>query len=146
MFGVMPGGRGGRRRGTPGKAYSQRVDLNDRRPLPVMTAPSTSYGQAAASAAAQKAVPLAPQPGPAVQPTEPSAPAGPLPGAAGDFLRPTERPAEPLTSGIAGGAGPGPEALGQAPDGTVDELRALYASYPNEDLRQLLEDIDEGVI
>lgn len=139
--------RGGRRSGRAGKPYANRSDL--RGPLPVTAAPSAGYGQRVAQERAQQAVPLAPQPSPTV-PSPPApgppAPTGPAPGELGDFLRATERPSEPITAGLASGPGPGPEALGQANDGSVDELRALYAAFPNEDLRQLIEDDDEGVL
>ena len=135
---------GGRRNGRAGKAYPNRADLRGG-PLPVSTAPSTGYGTRAAQEAAQRAVPMGQPPSPAGAAGVPTpAPAGPAPGSLGDPLRPTERPGEPLTAGIATGAGPGPEALGMGPDGTVDELRALYMAFPNEDLRQLIEDADTG--
>jgi len=112
-------GRGGVRTGTPGKQYAQRSDLNAStgRPLPVQTGPSQQYGQAAASARSQSVVPLAPQSiTPAAPVPAPSAPTGqgpaPIPpGGFGDPLRPTERPDEPVTSGLPIGPGPGPEAL-----------------------------------
>lgn len=55
------------------------------------------------------------------------APAGggaPLPHA--PFDRPTEFPDEPLTAGIANGAGPGPEALGL---GGADQDMAAFRAY-----------------
>lgn len=68
---------------------------------------------------------------------------GPLPGELGDFLRATDRPNEPLTSGLASGPGPGPEALaGSFMDTAADELRAIYLRFPTESLRELLEDLD----
>src|SRR5436190_23443421 len=105
----MPRGRGGRRTGTPGKAYSNRSDLAQ----PVRTAPSKSYGEAAASARAQDVVPLPTQPmpspggGPAAAAGMPAA--GPLPGES-PFDRPTDRGFEPLTAGMAQGPGAGPSA------------------------------------
>lgn len=64
------------------------------------------------------------------------------------FNRPTERPDEPLTAGLSSGPGPGPEALGvgfaSQPDPVAIELRALYQQFPNDDLRDLIEDLDEG--
>ena len=58
------------------------------------------------------------------------------------------RPDEPVTAGIDMGAGPGSEALGlrgtPPEDPIIEELRATYLAYPNEDLRELLEDYDTG--
>jgi hypothetical protein len=59
---------------------------------------------------------------------------------------PTQRPDEPLTAGLPVGAGPGPEVLGALGGGGEDvatQLRAIYARFPNEDLRSLLELIDD---
>lgn len=140
---------GGRRRGKPGKAYPNRTDMRGGGPLPVQTGPSQGYGQRVAQERAQQAMPMGPPPGAAAPAPQPPMPAGPQPGEAGDPLRATERNSEPLTSGIASGAGPGPEALGFAKGGndfTIDEIRALYSAFPNEDLRQLIEDDDEGVL
>jgi hypothetical protein len=102
--------RGGRRAGTPGKAYSNRTDLQGPQ------APTgLPYGDRAKLIAAQKAVPAGPAPAPM-----PAAPAGPppsQPGAAGPapgslpFTHPTQRPGEPVTAGLPLGPGPGPEAL-----------------------------------
>ena len=96
---------GGKRTGTPGKAYSNRVDLNE--------APSGGeYGETAARQARVDAVPMAP-PAPR-QITPPAA-----------FDRPTERPMEPLTAGLDIGPGPGSEALGMAPADNLEKLRPM---------------------
>ncbi len=58
---------------------------------------------------------------------------------------PTQSPNEPIQSGLPIGPGPGPEALSQSPDPTIAELRGLYAMFPNRDLAELLEDIDNGI-
>lgn len=47
-----------RGKGTPGKAYANRTDLN----VPVTTVPNQEYGKASAQAAAQKIVPIAQSP------------------------------------------------------------------------------------
>lgn len=134
--------RGGRRRGTPGTAYAQRTDLN--RPVPVQAATGQPYGAAKAQLDAQRAVPVAPPPSPPQAAAGPSQPAGgPPPGGMGDFLRASERPGEPLTAGIASGAGPGPEALNMTGNPDRDELGAIYMQFPSEGLRQLLEAMDE---
>lgn len=131
--------RGGRRAGTPGRAYSNRSDLNATRALPVEAGPSQQYGQRAAQEAAQRVVPIAPQP--AARP--PAPPAGGLL----NFASPsTSRPGEPVTAGASMGAGAGPEALAALGlgGGEVDELRAMYQRFPSEELRQIIEEIEEG--
>jgi hypothetical protein len=57
---------------------------------------------------------------------------------------PTQRPGEPLTTGIASGAGPGPELFGQAAMNPIDEIRAMYAADPNDDMLRLLSYLDGG--
>lgn len=55
---------------------------------------------------------------------------------------PSARPGEPVTAGLPGGPGPGPEALMNGPYQTPEELwvlRAIYSKYPNEDLRRMIE-------
>jgi hypothetical protein len=63
---------------------------------------------------------------------------GPGPGDLGPFNRPTERPGEPLTTGIASGPGAGPEALRRpGPDPELEQMRPYLpvlehlASQPN---------------
>jgi hypothetical protein len=84
----MPG-RGGPRRGQQGKSYPNRSDLNAQ---PVRTAPSQHYGDAAASAAAQAAVPLAQTP-------------------VLGLNAPSTRPGEHVMAGAPQGPGPGPDVL-----------------------------------
>lgn len=72
----------------------------------------------------------------------------PLPGQITPLSAPSERPGEPLTAGMAMGAGPGAEAnpfnaVGGADD-AVMAIRAAYRAYPSEDLRMILERIDLG--
>lgn len=138
--------RGGRRAGTPGKSYGNRTDLNTNRTLPVRTAPGQAYGVAGQQAEAQRAIPLRPQP-PAGPPPSTDA----MPGPAGPSSpvvpldAPTARPNEPLTAGVNIGPGPGAPPMSQpAPDPLIEELRAVYLAFPNEDLRELLEDYDTG--
>ncbi len=151
--------RGGKRYGTPGKAYGNRSDLR----VPNMQAPSPQYGVRAQQQAAQRAVPIAAPatdvPPPPTAPAGGAAPAGAggalggggalpvLPGQVTPLDAPTERPDEPVTAGVPLGPGPGPEALGPlgapgSPDDEVMALRAAYAAYPSEELRQILERID----
>lgn len=117
-------GRGGRRTGTPGVAYTNRTDLNTNR-QPVTATPSKEYGQRAAQEQAQRMIPL-PQmaPPPALN-------------------APTARPQEPITAGVPIGPGPGAEALsapvGLDPDSDLEaQLRALRFMYPNSDITRLL--------
>lgn len=130
--------RGGYRRGAPGKAYAQRTDMNQNR-QPVQAAAGQAYGERQAQEQAQRAVPL--PAAPPVQTPPPSSAPGALPGSFGDFLRPTERPNEPLTAGLPVGPGPGPEAVRVAPNpqGDVEaQILALYRQSPNNDLLRLL--------
>lgn len=135
----MPRGRGGKRQGTPGMAYSNRSDLAQA----PRAAPSKRYGEAQASLDAQRAVPLPQQPavtaGAGGGSTPP--PPGPLPGDLG-FAAPSSRPAEPITAGLPIGAGPGPSALQPAVDPIVETLRAAYRAFPNAETAALLEAIE----
>lgn len=135
--------RGGRRAGNRGQNYPNRSDLASALPLNAPT--GLPYGDRQKLISAQRAVPMGPAPSsgamlsgrPGVA-AGPSAPGGgsppPQPGAK-DFLRPTERPNEPVTAGLALGPGPGPEALGPlAQNGggsTVGSLLESLAASPN---------------
>lgn len=118
-------GRGGQRQGSPGQPYGNRTDLSGGgKPVPNQTAPGQPYGAAAAEAAGMRAVPVSQPAGPptgAPVPTSapnasPDLPAQPpagnqkFPGEL-PWLHPTNRPHEPVTSGLPTGPGPGPEAL-----------------------------------
>lgn len=124
--------RGGRRNGTPGKAYSNRTDLNGAprvgTPSIPKVAPSAQYGEATRLADAQKAVPMGPPAGASGPPGGASAESPQLqPGGLGDFNRPTERPDEPVTAGIASGPGPGLNPAATVPT-TVSDLLGMLAS------------------
>lgn len=135
--------RGGRRQGRLGAQYSNRSDLqNGARQLPVQTGPSQQYGRRAQLERAQQQLPVGPPPATALLANEPAPPAGPGPGELGDPLRETERPGEPLTAGAALGAGPGPEVLPAGDDRAAELLRAMYATFASEDLRELIEELD----
>lgn len=136
-----PDGRvnsGGAREGQPGKPYPNRTDLRAQK---VAVPPSAEYGQGEKLRRAQQAVPMAGAP--AAPPPPPAAAgqagAGGAPVEMGDFTRPTERPGEPLTTGIPSGPGAGPEALAmnRRPDPELEAMRAylptleLMASQPN---------------
>jgi hypothetical protein len=101
-------GRGGARNGRPQTAYPNRSDLNAPK-VPVVRLQGQTYGEQAQQVARQQAVPPAPPPAPgrnvadvALQHPFPAVP--PMDGE-------TAYPREPLTAGMAMGAGPGPEAL-----------------------------------
>lgn len=131
-------GSGGERSGSPGKAYTNRSDLNS---LPVRTTTNQPYGQASSQRAAQSAIPMA-----APAPPAPGGAPPPPPGlgAAVPLNAPSSRPDEPVTAGLNLGAGPGSEALFQPPDPAELEIRALYALYPNNDLLDLINFMDQG--
>lgn len=136
-------GSGGTRSGTPGRAYSNRTDLNTRK-LPISTARNQPYGVAGQQRASQSVVPLgtptAPVPSPGMQ--SPSTPAS---RSSIPLSAPSARPDEPVTSGLSIGAGPGPETLfAPITDATSLELRALYQLYPNNDILDLIEFMDRG--
>lgn len=145
--------RGGRRTGTPGKAYSNRSDLNGPKAVPMMAATGQQYGARKAQIDAQRAIPVAAPPGPALAPPTggapapgPTLPAGPGPGQVVPLDAPSMRPDEPVTAGLPVGPGAGPEALGPLAGQSEDvgmQLRAIYARFPNEDLRSLLELLDD---
>lgn len=137
--------RGGRRAPIPGKAYSNRSDLNSRAQLTPMAATGQPYGQAGAQLAAQRAVPIASAPPlPEGEPPQWSMPQ--LPSLSG----PSQRPDEPVTHGLPIGPGAGPAALtGLAPmpsanDDVELQLRAVYQAHPTEQLRALIEMLDSG--
>lgn len=132
--------RGGARQGTPGKTYSNRTDMNSAKPLPIRAVAGQQYGAKKEQIASQKSVPM-------------SSPAVVSPGAGGAvevageagsfgaFTRPTERPNEPVQAGLPIGPGPGTDAtMIPGGDDVSLQLRALYLAYPNEHLRQLIED------
>jgi len=125
--------RGGSRQGKPGGSYGNRSDLRTVKPA---TPTGQPYG--ANKAISDSAAALPPGAAPAGAPPMPQgAPsAGPMPGDSGDFMRPTERPNEPITAGLSVGPGAGPEALTTIPtqdDDDVD-LVALAQYLPTLEL------------
>lgn len=126
--------RGGSRNPRPGGQYPNRTDLSaGSRPLPVQTATGQPYGAAKAQADAQKIVPMGGTPMPAPTPAATAAaPATSYLGDHGDPLRPTDRPNEPVTAGLAVGAGPGPEMLPSTPASaqTVGQFLQALAARP----------------
>ena len=94
--------------------------------VPIRSGPSEQYGQREALETAQRLLPMA-------------APADTIDA-------PTARPAEPITAGAPVGQGPGPEVL-TPPTSMGDELdllRAIYRLHPDEDIRELIEDAEDG--
>jgi hypothetical protein len=116
--------------------YPNRTDLrNPAQKVAKMAAKGQAYG--GKQLAAQSTVPMG------ASPME-AAPPPPMPGQAGGFDRMTERPNEPITTGMPFGAGAGQEALA-APGGAagskddlIMQLRLATARYPNPNLIQLL--------
>lgn len=134
--------RGGRRVGTPGKAYSNRTDMHQ----PIQVAPGGEYGSATALKQGQQVVPL--PTANVVAPPSSQVQAAPV--APGDinFEAPTQRPNEPVTNGLPVGAGQGPEALGigVGPNDPATLLRSMYVNIPqaqNNDVLRLIEMFDK---
>jgi len=122
----MPGGRGGRRKGTPGKGYANRTDL------------ATDYAPSTAEQTpASGGVPPQPQ-----QPSGVSLGNSPTRVAPEDIPKlddPTGRPDEPVTAGLNVGPGLGKSAFPIQPrDPVIDELRAAYAAFPTPQLAAVI--------
>jgi len=149
--------RGGRRSGTPGKAYPNRTDLSvNKGPVPNVPygmGGGMGYGESKALSDAQAAVPVASPaaPGASAPPMAPEGPAGPpslaallggpgpAPGELGGFGRPTDRPDTPITHGLPSGPGAGPEVLRTQNTSARTLLQQLAASpYASDDIRDLL--------
>jgi hypothetical protein len=120
-----------------------RTDLqNPAKKIATSAAKGQTYGKAGQQRASQKSVPMAPPPTDMVQ--------RPAPVSLGDFSRPTERPAEPVTAGADFGAGPNMMQAGipvSAPgfNEVLEELTILYRQFPNEDLASLISSLmNEG--
>lgn len=91
--------RGGRRQGTPGKGYANRTDLG--------VTPDMKQNTAATGGMTAPPPPVSDrqtQQGPSRSPDD-----SPM------LSDPTQRPDEPITAGMAMGAGAGPEVLGMDP-------------------------------
>ena len=112
-----------------------------------MAAKGQPYGEAGKQMDAQSVVPVAAPPLDLLQPTQPQ----PQPGSLPRLDAQTDRPNEPITSGMSFGAGPGPEAMvaprnmAPAPGSNfalAEQVRAIAALYPNPTLLQLLADLE----
>jgi hypothetical protein len=131
------------------KQYPNRSDLrNPAKKMAAKAAPGQTYGEAGKQVAAQRAVPMAAPPtdvAPTATPQQPRV----APGSMGPLSRATERPNEPLTAGAPFGPGRTQQLGGyigtRNSDPILDELRALYATYPSEELADMLDSyIREG--
>ena len=131
------------------KQYPNRSDLrNPAKKIAAKAAPGQTYGEAGKQMAAQRAVPMAAPPtdvAPTATPQQPRV----APGSMGPLSRPTERPNEPVTAGAPFGPGRTQQLGGyigpRNSDPILDELRALYATYPSEELADMLDSyIREG--
>lgn len=130
------------------KNYPNRSDLrNPTTKVARAAATGQPYGEAGKQLASQKVMPMAPSPTTVVpQNTAPRV----APGQLGAFGRPTERPDEPVTAGMNFGAGPNaieagiPFVPGRNP--AIEELKAIYRMFPNDDLADLIDSaIREGL-
>jgi hypothetical protein len=104
----------------------------------IQAATGQTYGEAGKQITAQRAVPMGSAPTDVAQTATPR----PVPGTLGSLTRPTERPSEPITAGAPFGAGPSPMAAGipmPTGDQALEELKAIYAMYPNDDLADLID-------
>lgn len=119
--------RGGRRSGAPGKAYPNRSDMTQA----PRAASGQEYGKAKAQLDAQRAMPLSATPPPPTVDVTP-------------ISAESQRSGEPITAGLPVGAGPGPQAGGPYALSPVDELRAIFQAYPNDDLAELLSNLRAG--
>ena len=129
----MPRGRGGARQGTAGTAYGNRTDLN----MPMSTVPNQEYGKAAMQERAQQAVPMAQSPVASMPMPAAAAPQMNLLPRPGELphLGPTDRPNEPVTTGMSFGPGPGPEAMMQ-PSANVAAQLATASQMGNSSTLQ----------
>lgn len=104
----MPRGRGGARRGTPGKGYSNRTDMTSNYNMSDGS-PATG-GQTAPADAAPLQLPISPDQLP-------------------NITTPTQRPQEPISDGLPIGGGRGPEAMTNY-DPRLTETQALKRWLP----------------
>lgn len=115
------------------KDYPNRSDLRGGK-VPKMAATGQTYGEAGKQMASQAAVPMASPPTENIPQVQP--------GQLGNFLRPTERPTEPVTAGASFGPGPTPMTQFAVPrnnDSVLNELRGLYQAFPSEELADMLD-------
>ncbi len=124
------------------EAYPNRSDLRNKAKVAKAAATGQAYGKASEQMRAQSVMPVAAPPtetGAATQPVEYA-----RPGTLGAFARPTERPNEPITAGASFGPGATPLQAGTLPrlsteTPVMEQLRAMYIAFPNDDLADLIE-------
>lgn len=107
---------------------------------PVADIPAARHGAGVALENQQNAAPMqGPSPSPQAQPAR-AAGGRPAPQFGPSVFRPTERPGEPIQSGIP--FGPGGDGQNRViPTDTVDDfLRALYATFPHDALLRLMKE------
>jgi hypothetical protein len=137
-------GKGGARTSPPGTIHSNRTDMVQ----PARAKTGQTYGVAGAQIAAQQAMPLPaapPTPTPGGPPSAAGGGANPLAVLAGlpGLTDPTQRPNEPLTSGLPIGAGPnGPGA--PASPGTSLIRKMIAAGNGDPVLFQLLAEAERA--
>lgn len=98
-----------------------------------MKVEGTQYGEEAALARSQDAVPA----GPAVTTPPPFVGPDQVP----NLNDPTNRPDEPVTAGMPFGPGPGPRPGMTTSDPVIDRLRVMYAAYPSPHIRRMLQQL-----
>lgn len=128
--------------------YPNRSDLRNPATRKVAFTGQT-YGQGAAQAQAQAAVPPGSSPEQVAAQRAAAQQTGPRPGSL-PLFGPTERPNEPITAGADFGPGPNAMQAGIVPrmleqDDTLETLKAVFATYPNDDLAQIIMDYVYGV-
>lgn len=98
-----------------------------------------TYGEATAQERRTRVMPTGPAPTEVQTPVRPTV----RPGGLTPLSAPTARPMEPITAGANFGAGPDAMGagipLGMGIDPALEELKALYAAYPNDDLADLID-------
>lgn len=114
--------------------------------LPVTTATNQQYGMALAQQKSQQAVPMGQSPVSAPQSTTPTV----TPGSLTPLTAPTKRPNEPITAGADFGLGPNSMAAGIMPvpspsNDVLEQLAYLNALYPNDDLQNLIDALQNRV-
>lgn len=104
------------------------ADGGQRKVQPIQSAKSVVQGDRQRRETAQSVMPLPAQGGP------------PPPGTLTSLTAPTERGAEPVTTGLPLGPGAGPEALVSpaAVDDALWELRALAQRFPSRDMARII--------
>jgi hypothetical protein len=133
----MADNRGGPRSGKTGNQYPNRKDLAQ----PKLVSQGQEYGQRQSQERALSSVPLKNNATQLPAPQTDRVPTDDLRGQIPNMSTPSLRPEEPITAGLPIGPGAGPEALSLAEGGNkeLSVYRAIFARYPSEDLRRMIE-------